>query len=335
VPRVSVILPTYNRAQYIEESIRSVLDQTYTDFELIVVDDASTDQTSQIVNAMNDDRVRYVRHEQNQGPAVARNMGIEHSRGDYLTFQDDDDTWVKHKLQRQVDLLDSYSNRLGLVYTGATNINDEREVYVPSDKLEKREKNVYPHILFGMFVNIHCMIRQECLELVGKFDTEFDRFQDWELWVRIAKHYNVHLIDEKLVYWRKMADKQRTLDDSVYRNSLLGIVKKHREDILRHGKKLLGDCYDRPAYIWGAGMGGRHFKGMTEPLEFEFTGFIDNDPDKQGRSIDGLTVLSPDEFVRKISRSSSAPNIIVKSLHANEIVSEMNAMDVELDYRVL
>ena len=101
-PVVSVIIPTYNRAHLIGRAIRSVLDQTYQDWELIVVDDASTDDIPGIVKGFTDGRVKYIRHDENKGAAAARNTGIQAARGAYIAFLDSDDEWLPEKLERQV-----------------------------------------------------------------------------------------------------------------------------------------------------------------------------------------------------------------------------------------
>lgn len=103
---VSVIIPTYNREKCIERAARSVLDQTYTDLELIIVDDGSTDSTKEIVEGITDDRVKYV-FQENAGACAARNHGIALSKGEYIAFQDSDDIWNKGKLQKQVDILEN------------------------------------------------------------------------------------------------------------------------------------------------------------------------------------------------------------------------------------
>src|SRR5262245_46961170 len=105
MPKVSVIIPTHNRADFLRDAIFSVLNQTFQDFEIIVVDDASTDNTSEVIGAFNDERIRYLRHDTNKGGSAARNTGILNSQCDYIAFLDDDDQWLPEKLAKQVDTL--------------------------------------------------------------------------------------------------------------------------------------------------------------------------------------------------------------------------------------
>src|SRR5258705_13939604 len=103
--QVSVVIPTHNRSEFLRSAIASVLGQTYQDFELIVVDDASTDSTAEVVVSFNDSRIKFIRHQTNQGGSAARNTGIRASKCDYIAFLDDDDEWSPRKLSKQVEVL--------------------------------------------------------------------------------------------------------------------------------------------------------------------------------------------------------------------------------------
>jgi glycosyltransferase involved in cell wall biosynthesis len=137
MPEVSVVIPTYNRAKVLSRAVKSVLNQGYRDFEIIVVDDGSTDNTEQVVGAFDKQQVKYVRHEKNMGPAAARNTGIGHANGKYIAFQDSDDEWFPQKLGRQVEILETASDRVGGVYTGFWRIRNSSRKYEP----RKREKH--------------------------------------------------------------------------------------------------------------------------------------------------------------------------------------------------
>lgn len=115
-PTVSIIIPTYNRRQSIGRFIKSVLNQTYRDFELIIVDDGSTDNTRELVAGFNNERIRYVRHEENKGEAAARNTGIKAARGEYIASHDSDDEWLHEKLAKQIRAFENCSPEIGVVY---------------------------------------------------------------------------------------------------------------------------------------------------------------------------------------------------------------------------
>jgi glycosyltransferase involved in cell wall biosynthesis len=130
-PAVSVIIPTYNRANLLGRSINSILEQTFTDFELIVVDDGSSDNTRELVESFNDPRIFYVRHEKNRGVSAARNTGIKIARGEYIAFNDSDDEWLPQKLDKQVTFFKDNKNseNLGLVLCEYILIGAESKQY--------------------------------------------------------------------------------------------------------------------------------------------------------------------------------------------------------------
>src|SRR5258705_10332336 len=109
MPKVSVIIPTYNRAECLRSAITNVLNQTFQDFEIVVVDDSSQDHTREVVNSLDDKRIKYIRHERNKGVAAARNTGVSNAKGDYIAFLDDDDEWFPEKLKKQCAVLEASS----------------------------------------------------------------------------------------------------------------------------------------------------------------------------------------------------------------------------------
>ncbi len=119
MPDVSVIIPIYDRSEFLCTAIASVLAQTLQDFEIIVVDDASADDTQEVVGNLDDGRIRYIRHEINKGVAATRNTGVLNSKGKYIAFLDDDDEWFPEKLKKQFDLLETRPRIVGGVYTGS------------------------------------------------------------------------------------------------------------------------------------------------------------------------------------------------------------------------
>lgn len=197
--KVSVIIPTYNRAKLIGRAIASVLNQTYQDFEIIIVDDASSDNTVEVVNRFNDERIRYIRHDQNRGAAAARNSGIKMARGEYIAFQDSDDQWLPEKLQKQMRVFENAPADVGVVYTGFWRIEGEKKTYILSNKITRKEGNIHGQLLKGNFVTIHTVVKRECFKKAGMFDEHLPSLEDWELFIRISKCYEFKYIDEPLL----------------------------------------------------------------------------------------------------------------------------------------
>lgn len=198
---VSVILPTYNRAHLVGRAIQTVLSQTYRDFELLVVDDASTDRTESVVKAFNDPRLKYLRHEGNAGGAAARNTGIKEAGGAYIAFQDSDDEWFVDKLQKQIDIFDADPEAI-LVYCGLLFWTGERAQYEPLRKIKKKNGWMLEILLkdnpcIGTQLLV---IKREALVAAGMFfDESLKRLQDWELLLRLANVGPFRFIDEPLV----------------------------------------------------------------------------------------------------------------------------------------
>ena len=201
-PTVSVIIPTYNRAHLIGRAIQSVLNQTYKDFELIIVDDGSTDNTEDIIKEFQkkDERIKYIKHEKNRGGSAARNTGIKNARGEYIAFQDSDDEWLPEKLKKQMEVFKNTSSKVGVVYTGFWRIKDNKKTYIPQSWVKQKDGNIYFELLKGNFVGTSTiLIKKKCFKKVGIFDENLPRLQDWELVMRLSKYYDFKCIDEPLL----------------------------------------------------------------------------------------------------------------------------------------
>jgi glycosyltransferase involved in cell wall biosynthesis len=207
MPRVSVIIPTYNRAHLIGEAIDSVLAQTYRDFEVILVDDGSTDNTRDVLRKY-DGQITYL-YQDTQGRSKARNTGIGMATGEYIAFLDSDDVWLPHKLERQVPLLDA-DLAIGLIHS-FTEVIDEHGRLLPeatSSRLVAYDKALKKGYTYEAMSG-HCLmflstvfIRRECLEAVGPFDPDIPAFEDWDLYLRVALKYRIATIPEPLVRFR-------------------------------------------------------------------------------------------------------------------------------------
>lgn len=198
--KVSVIITTYNSMQYLPETLYSVLGQIFTDFDVIVIDDGSTDQTIDWVNTVHDPRLTLI-SQKNQGVSVARNTGICHAKGQYIALLDGDDVWEPTKLLEQVKIMDSDPD-IGLVYTWLALIDEQSR---PTGRIMKpdSEGKVWTSIIENNMVACSSvMVRSACFENVGIFDSNLLVAEDWDLWIRIAASYSFAVVREPLVQYR-------------------------------------------------------------------------------------------------------------------------------------
>ncbi len=203
-PKVSIIIPTYNRAGMVQQAIASVLAQTYTDFECIVVDDGSPDDTqASLQSLVAAGRIRYVR-QANAGLSAARNHGIRVARGAYITFLDDDDLYEPEKLAQQAAYLDAYPAAM-LVHCWFTKFS-EQEANLGLRKPDWFQGQLYPAILsyWRMLMATPClMLRREVFDVVGGFDETLRYAEDLDMWRRVARHYSFHIVPASLVRIRQ------------------------------------------------------------------------------------------------------------------------------------
>ena len=237
-PKVSIILPTYNRAHLIGRAIQSILNQTYQDFEIIIIDDGSKDDTEKIIRGFQekDNRIKYIRFEENKGAAAARNAGIKMSKGEYITFQDSDDEWVIDKLEKQMKVIETSSENI-VVYCGFWRIDGDEKTYIPDIKISNREGNIHKELLKGNFVDTpSILLPKKNLEKIGMFDENLLRLQDWDLSIRLSKYYNFKLIDEPLYISYLLSD-SISANDETFIPSIRIILFKYLDKINKDFKK--------------------------------------------------------------------------------------------------
>ena len=192
---VTVIIPSYNREKTIKRAVDSVLNQTYKDIEVIVVDDCSTDNTLDVVKSIKDSRLKVFKLNENSGACVARNFGIEKAKGEYIAFQDSDDEWLPEKLEKQMDVLENNSN-INLVFCQFNKIDNENTSVYPPLKTGIITRKV---LLEKSYVSTQTLIgRRECFSTV-KFDPQMPRLQDHDLVIRLSKKYCFYFVNEPLV----------------------------------------------------------------------------------------------------------------------------------------
>jgi len=196
-PAVSVVIPTWNRAEIALRAVNSVLEQSFRDLELIVVDDASTDDTVERLRAVTDTRLRIVRQSVNQGVAAARNRGLAEARAPLVAFLDSDDLWRPDKLERQVAAMQAASPRVGILYCGIENrAPDTRDRWTPVARGPVFETMLEKNLLHGLPST--GLFRREVFDMVGGFDTSFPAIEDFEMWLRITRFWEVDFVPETL-----------------------------------------------------------------------------------------------------------------------------------------
>jgi len=201
VEKVSVIIPTYNREKTILRALQSVLDQTYTNIEVLVIDDGSTDGTADIVNGVSDERIKYIVLEKNGGPSNARNVGVQMAEGEWIAFQDSDDCWHKDKLEKQMAYAAEHPEYT-LVYCmyNAIIYNGKRILVPDKPWPDKMEGNMLRTLLERNVIGAPTvMVKREAFLKVGGFDTSYKALEDWEFVLRFAKGYEIGFVKEVLI----------------------------------------------------------------------------------------------------------------------------------------
>lgn len=240
-PKVSVIIPTYNRARFIEEAIKSVLAQDFEDYEIIVVDDGSNDNTREIVKSFKNKKIRYF-FQENKGRSKARNRAISLAQGQYLAFLDSDDVFLPGKLTKQVKCLDEHP-KIGMVYASALTMDEN------GHKLKKKYRAtssgfIYKEVAFTVPLLIivpTVMVRKEVIDKVGGFDEKMHSFEDVDLWRRISKEFPVLAISKPLCRIRSHFDILREPPQQLLKTIDYYVKKIFQED------KELGWFYKRRA----------------------------------------------------------------------------------------
>ncbi len=198
MPKVSVIIPTYNRPEMVKNAVQSVLNQTYRDLEVIVVDDGMDRRAGEGLKMIEDDRVVYIQHEKSLGGGAARNTGIIKSRGEYIALLDDDDEWMPTKLEKQMVLLEETGQNVAFSFTAIKELggSDNERNNVPSGVGDYHELALSR---FNCFLTVVLVIRRDAFEGVGGFDEDFKSHQETDLMIRITSKYRGVGINEPLV----------------------------------------------------------------------------------------------------------------------------------------
>jgi glycosyltransferase involved in cell wall biosynthesis len=246
---VSVIMPAYNAAVYLPYAIDSVIAQTCADWEIVIVDDGSTDHTRAVVDSYRpklEDKLRYI-HQPNRGLPAARNTGISVARGEFIALLDADDVWLPHRLERGVRVMDADPG-IGLAHARVVRINAQGSI---TGQLKVQPKHMTGRIatyIYTRRAHIVCptvLFRKSCLETAGWFDETMQATEDRDLWFRIALRYKVAYIDEVLAYYRLSPTSMTANLDRLLKGQLYFVAKHHKSGAATRTQRLqaLGNIY--------------------------------------------------------------------------------------------
>lgn len=238
MPKVSVNIPCFNGEKYIRQAIESVLSQTFGDFELIIVDDGSTDSSAKIINSFSDGRIRYF-YKGNEGLAATRNFALRESRGEFIALLDQDDTWLKDKLGKQLELFEKESGT-GVVFSDAYILDDEKiraKTYFKCCRPKRGQ--VFEELLLGYsnFIPLPTvMLRRKVFDKVGLFNIRYRLAEEWEIFLKAAREFAFDYVDEPLACYR-------IHEGNFSRNK--DIYVKETLEIINNWKAVCRDLFER------------------------------------------------------------------------------------------
>ena len=204
MPIISVVIPAYNAEKWISQTIKSVQQQTFSDWEIIVIDDGSTDSTLEILKGIVDERLKVFSYE-NGGVSVARNRGLAHSAGEFIAFLDADDLWTPDYLELHLAALKQHPEA-DVAYCWTARI-DEKGDFLSTKPPVFFQGNVYPQLLVKSFLDCgSLLIRQQAIQSVGEFDPCLKLGEDWDYWLRLARHSHFVLIPKVQLLYRQWSD---------------------------------------------------------------------------------------------------------------------------------
>ncbi len=200
---VSVIVPVFNRQDYVAETIESIVKQTYKNIEIIIINDGSTDDSEKIIRTFQSqypDAINII-DQQNQGQVKARNNGLKIARGEFIAFLDSDDVWALDKIEKQIPL---FTDKVGLIYSGVEYIDTWGNA-IGSEQCDQDIKGaVYERLIVkNRMTGGTVIVKNEALKKVGLFDETLEAAENWDLWIRVTQFYEVDFVDEALLKYRK------------------------------------------------------------------------------------------------------------------------------------
>jgi glycosyltransferase involved in cell wall biosynthesis len=264
--KVSIIIPTYNRAAYLKACIESILSQDYDNFEIIISDNASTDNTTEIVKAFNDPKIIYHRNETNIGVVGNHNKALELSTGEYIHIFSDDDLMLADCIKKKAEILNAHPS-VGLVHSDINIIDEEGkiksndhwaksawkkwfEIHSESKLFSNKEYHIYLYRIRNFISMPSVMIRKSVIDKVGYMDTSLKYIIDWDYWLKITLFFDVYYVDQKLISYRlystnfynTITSKTYMQEEKIMRNHInerfpnnIIVNNNFLHDILQHG----------------------------------------------------------------------------------------------------
>lgn len=226
-PIVSVIVPAYNAKRTILETIVSVQQQTFSDFELIVINDGSTDNTLELLHGVKDERLRIFSYK-NAGVSVARNRGISHANGEFIAFLDADDLWTPDKLELQLVALQQHPDA-GVAYSWTYFMDEQGKSLSPCAPIFF-EGNVYAELLVNNFIanGSNPLIRRQAVESVGEFDPGFPHCADWDFYLRLAARWHFVVVPKLQIFYRQSSGSMTSKIEGIEKQTLMMVDKTFR-----------------------------------------------------------------------------------------------------------
>lgn len=248
---VSIIMPSYNTASFIAESIQSVLAQSYKDWELIIVDDCSPDNTDEVVKPyLSDERIKYIKNEKNSGAAVSRNRALREAKGKWIAFLDSDDLWMPEKLEKQISFMEN--NGYHFSYTNYTEIDTEgkRNGVTVTGPKRITKMGMYNYCWPG------CLTVMYDKDVVGLIQiADIKKNNDYAMWLKACQKADCYLLDEELALYR------RGRAGSVSTHSIKTMIGWHYklyreaeglnpvEAVINTGRNMVFGCYKKKRYV--------------------------------------------------------------------------------------
>lgn len=235
--KISVIIPTYNRSKKLKASIESVLQQTYNKIELLVVDDGSEDDTEEMVRAIEDERLRYIKLDINKGAGNARNEGVRRSQYSLIAFQDSDDLWRPEKLEHQMEYWQKRPDCVMIYCSYLAHVMKDGKIFkTPGEDWGELDGNIFHSLLKRNTVGAPTILmRKDCFFEVGGFDVMLRTLEDWDFALRVSERYTIGYLNEVLVDAYISEGGVSTAGAGIHFDTKCRMISRYRKQMIEDG----------------------------------------------------------------------------------------------------